>query len=196
MARYTLMYGWLLIPYSFEGLRGLSWRWLWAESRKSFASIVLLVLLWQGGIIVGAHYGPPTIANELSSVSPTLPLDIELRNLVRWLRAHRTPNDAAIFDDFNYEAINIIRYSGVPSSQSFRVPYLMDSALLEKQLRDFVARERPRLLVYSPRGQLRSIWSLDDREEINFYKLNVRLRRRWQDRDWRVYEIEYFVEVK
>jgi 4-amino-4-deoxy-L-arabinose transferase-like glycosyltransferase len=196
MARYTLMYGWLLISYGFEGLRGLSSRWQWSESRKSFAGVLLFVLLWQAGIIAGAHYGPPSIADKLSSVSPTLPLDVELRNLVRWLRTRRTPKDAVIFDDFNYEAINIIRYVGIPSSRSFRVPYLVDAALVERQLADFVARERPRLLVYSPRGQLRSIWSLDDREEINFDKLNMRLRCRWQERDWRVYEIEYFVEGK
>jgi hypothetical protein len=191
MARYTLMYSWLLIPFAFEGLRALSSRWPWLENRETIAGVVIFFLVWQAGIVVGANYGPPRIADRLASVSPTLPLSVELRNLVRWLDTNRAPQDALIFDDFNYEAIDVIRYAHIPSSKYFRVPYSVDPTLVEKQVREFIASQHPRFLVYSPRGLLRSIWPGDTAEEPNLEKLDLQLYRRWQQGDWEVYEIRY-----
>jgi hypothetical protein len=191
MARYTLVYSWLLIPFAFEALQSLSLRWPWSGNRKTFASVILFFLIWQAGIIVGAQYGPPAIADKLASVSPTLPLSVELRSLVLWLRTNRTPQDALIFDDFNYEAMDVIRYAHIPSSKYFQVPYLVDPTVVEKQVVDFVESQHPRFLVYSPSGLLRRIWPLDGQTEIDLAKPRVRLKERWQQHDWEVYEIEY-----
>jgi 4-amino-4-deoxy-L-arabinose transferase-like glycosyltransferase len=191
MARYTLVYSWLLIPFAFEALQSSSLRWPWLGSRKAFAGITLFFLVWQAGTIVGAQYGPPTIADKLSSVSPTLPLSVELRSLVLWLRTNRTPEDAVIIDDFNYEASDVIRYARIPQTQYYRVPYLVSSSLVQKQVQEFLANKHPRFLVFSPQGQLGSVWALDKSSDIQFDHSDARLDRRWQQGSWEIFEIRY-----
>jgi 4-amino-4-deoxy-L-arabinose transferase-like glycosyltransferase len=190
MARYTLMYSWLLIPYAFYELRALSSRWPWVSSRATFAGLLMFFLLWQAGIVAGAYYGPAKLADKLSSVSPTLPLSVELRHLVRWLVAHRAPDEAVIFDDFNYEASDVIRFARIPSSEYFQVPYQVDPATVQEELRDFVVNRRPRFLVYSPSGLLRGIWSIDRPGRI-LDDSSIALSREWQEGNWQVYRISY-----
>ena len=191
MARFTLMYSWLLIPYAFVGLSALSQRSLRVGSRAAFASVLLFFLLWQVGTTLGAYYGPAGIAARLSSVAPTLPLDPELRDLTRWLQTHRTPNDVVIVDQYNYEAVDITRYSDIPFSQALPVPASLDPFPVEKQVVEFVDRRRPRLLVYCPWGMLGKVWSLGDQEQAELPQLNIRLYRRWRGERYRVYEIEF-----
>jgi 4-amino-4-deoxy-L-arabinose transferase-like glycosyltransferase len=191
MARFTLMYSWLLIPYAFEGLCALSRHWVGAESRAVFGSVLLFFLLWQGGITVGAYYGPAGIAAELSSVAPTLPLDPELRSLTRWLQTQRTSGDVIVVDQYLYEAETIIRYSDIPSSQALAVPVSLDPSPVEKKVIEFLDRRHPRLLVYCPWGMLGRVWSLGDQEQAELPQLNVRLHRRWRGDRYRVYEVEF-----
>ncbi len=190
MARYTLMYSWLLIPYAFEGLRVLSSRWPSMENRKAFAGVLIFFLVWQTGIVLGADYGPPQIADKLSSVSPTLPLAVELRDLVRWLDKHRAMGDAVIFDHFNYEEVDLIRYTRIPASQYFQVPEVMDRPVVETKLKDFLIMRHPGLVVYSPGGLLRDIWPIDNPSR-SFDPSNVVLSRQWQEGNWQVYRISY-----
>jgi 4-amino-4-deoxy-L-arabinose transferase-like glycosyltransferase len=190
MARYTLMYSWLLIPYAFYGLQGLSRRWPWFQTRRTFAGVLSFFLLWQAGIVAGAYYAPPRIADKLSSVSVTLPLDVELRDLIHWLDVHRSPQDALIFDDFNYDAANIIRYTRIPRSDYFEVPYQEDPVIVRTQLCDFIVTRRPRFLVYSPNGLLRHIWPIENPSSI-LKNSSIALRRQWREGDWEVYVATY-----
>ena len=190
MARYTLMYSWLLIPYAFEGLRVLSSRWPSMESRKAFAGVLIFFLVWQTGIVVGADYGPPQIADKLSSISPTLPLAVELRDLVRWLDGHRSMEDAIIFDHFNYEEVDLVRYTHIPASQYFQVPEVMDRPVVQTELKDFLVMRHPDLVVYSPGGLLRDIWPIENPSR-SFDPSNVVLSRQWQEGNWQVYRISY-----
>ncbi len=192
MARYTLLWSWLLIPYAFEGLRRLPGGPPRAGSRRAFAALLLSVLVWQAGIVAGAHYGPGAVADKLSSLSPTLPLRRDLRALTAWLRTQTGPGEAVVVDNFNHEASEVVRIAGIPFSQAFRVPYPADPEVLGRRLAEFVAERRPRLLVYSPRGHLRHVWPIDDRQdEVVLAGLGLRLRRRWEGGAYRVYEIEY-----
>lgn len=195
MARYTLIYSWLLIPFALEGLQGFSLRWPWLGSWKTCAGVVLLFLIWQAGIILGASYGPPGIADKLASVSPTLPLSVELRSLILWLRTYRAPQDAVILDDFNYEATDVIRYAHIPPSQYLQVPYLVNSDAMQRQFKDFIANRHPRFLVYSPKGQLRSVWSIDNNAEIQLDQVDAHLNRLWQQGNWEIFEI-YYTEMR
>ena len=195
MARYTLIYSWLLIPFALEGLQGFSLRWPWLGSWKTCAGVVLLFLIWQAGIIFGASYGPPGIADKLASVSPTLPLSVELRSLILWLRTYRAPQDAVILDDFNYEATDVIRYAHIPPSQYLQVPYLANSDAVQRQFKDFIANRHPRFLVYSPKGQLRSVWSIDNNAEIQLDQVDAHLNRLWQQGNWEIFEI-YYTEMR
>jgi 4-amino-4-deoxy-L-arabinose transferase-like glycosyltransferase len=190
MARYTLMYSWLLIPYAFEGLAVFASKWPWLENWRTFAGVLIFFFVWQAGLVAGAYYGPPKIADKLSSVSPTLPLGVELRDLVRWLDKHRSPGDAVIFDHFNYEATDVIRYARVPSSDYFLTPEVLDPPLVHRELRDFIVSRHPRFLVYSPAGLLRGIWSVDNPSQI-IDNSNLVLSRQWQEGNWQVYRISY-----
>ena len=190
MARYTLMYSWLLIPYGFYALRFFSGRWHRLESRKSFWGTIIFFLVWQAGIIAGAAYGPSKIADKLSSVSPMLPLEVELRDLVHWLDRNRSPQDAVILDHFNYGATDVIRYAGIPAAEYYRVPEVMDVTAVQTELGEFLATRHPRFLVYSPEGLLRDIWLVPDSRPILDNSSAV-LSLEWQEGNWRVYRINY-----
>ena len=188
MARYTLMYSWLLIPFAFDALQLFPSRWPWLAGRKAFAGVLIFFLVWQGGITAGAYYGPPKIADKLSSVSPTLPLEVESRKLVLWLDAHRSPQDAVIFDDFNYGASDLIRYAHIPASEYFQVPYLADPTRVRTELNNFLVTRHPHFLVYSPSGLLRNIWSAENHPLDD---PNVVLSRQWQQGNWEIYSLSY-----
>ena len=191
MARFTLMYSWLLIPYAFEALRVLLERWRVLEPHAVVCSAVVLFLLWQAGSIIGAYYGPPEFASRLSSVAPTLPLDPELRDLTHWLKTHRKSGDQVVVDQYNYEAVDIIRYSNTPFSEALPVTEALDLSTARNQFIDFLDRRRPRLLIYCPKGMLGNLWPLGDQNESAVPELAIRLRRLWRGERYRVYEIEF-----
>lgn len=190
MARYTLMYSWLLFPFALVPLTDLAARWPRATIRKSFAVVLAASLLWQAGVVAGAEIGPPSVADKLSSVSPTLPLDMEIRRIDAWLRTHRKPGQAVIFDDFNYEAVDIIRYSSVPWSDAFQPSYLEGAEKLRSELQEFVTRQRPRYFVYSTNGLLASAWPIRGSSLETLPGHGV-LHLRLKEGDWRIYEISY-----
>ena len=191
MARFTLMYSWLLIPYAFEGLRLISERWRVLRMRVLPGSAVVFFLLWQVGIAAGAYYAPPEIASRLSSVAPTLPLDPELRNLTHWLKTHRKPGEVIVVDQYNYEAVDITRYSDIPFSETLPVRESLDLPPIRQEVMEFIKQRRPHLLVYCPWGILGSLWPIEDQNETALPELNIRLRRLWQGRRYRVYEVDF-----
>lgn len=195
-ARYTLMYSWLLIPYAFEGLRRLSERWQLLRSPKAYVSVIAFMVCWQLGILLGAQYAPDAIADRLAIVSPDLPLPCELRRLTAWLRANTTAADMIIVDEFHYQANDIVRYSHIPFSRVFQVPYRVDPAMWKERLSNFMESQRPRLLVYSRYGQIDAVFPISDREFVNLAQPRAQLRRIWKDKYWRVYQISYIQDME
>jgi hypothetical protein len=195
-ARYTLVYSWLLIPFAFEGLSWLVRRWTWADSRRAYAGLMGFFLLWQGVIIAGGLYGPPTMADRLGPMSPLLLPHDEIRHLTRWLKEHANDSNALIFDEFNYESGMIIQFAGINPSQAFQVrgPEYSDRsrrASLAARVRDFIRERRPRFAVCSPYGPIGELWSVDDHDEVSLPALEMSLRLQWQGAHWRVYRIDY-----
>jgi 4-amino-4-deoxy-L-arabinose transferase-like glycosyltransferase len=192
MARFTLMYSWLLIPFAFDGLFRLAQRWPDLASRFALSSTLLFFLLWQVGTTLGAYFAPPAIAAKLSSVAATLPLDPELRNLTRWLQINRKPGEAVVVDQYLFEAVDIARYSGIPFSEFLAAPVPPDGSLSDLKVVEFISQRHPRFLVYCPSGMLGRVWSLGDREETKLPPLpQLELHRLWQGERYRVYEIEF-----
>ena len=187
-ARYTLMYSWLLIPFAFVALRFLAERWPSLRSDKTLRLTLGFFVLWQGGLLAGAHFGPRAVADRLSVMVPTLPLPVELRDLTEWLRQHRKPGESVVVDQFHFDADDIVRSSKTPTSDVFRVAR---TGIDEESLKDFFTKRRPKLLVYSPKGQLGKSWSLENQEYISLPRFGLRLRRLWEGPTYRVYEIEY-----
>jgi hypothetical protein len=191
MARYTLSYSWLLIPYAVEGLRWLSLKWDWLANRRTFSGLLAFSLFWQVGVVAGAHYGSGVIADKLSSVSPTLPLTLDLRGVTGWLKANVSRGNTVIVDDRNCEGSAIIRYSGIVASQAFLVPCRPDGELDSNELGSFIRNRGPSVLVYSPIGELPKLWRLDAETHVEFGGVQMRLRLLWKSNNYRVYHIEY-----
>jgi 4-amino-4-deoxy-L-arabinose transferase-like glycosyltransferase len=189
MARFTLMYSWLFIPFSFVALFDLSKRWPVIATRTGLIAGLVLFLLWQAAVTVGAYYAPPAVAARLSSVAVTLPLDPELRNLTSWMKTHRSPGESVIVDEYLYEASDIIRYSHIPFSEALSAPVPWDGPASEAKVAEFIRERRPRFLVYCPSGMLGEAWSLGDEKQLVLLKLNIRLTRRWKGEHYSVYEI-------
>jgi len=190
MARYTLIYSWLLFPFAFEALRLLSRRWREQSVRKAFLSVAVLTLAWEAGIVLGAHRLPATVADKLAVVSPTLPLPSEIRGLTGWLKAHTASTDSIIVDEFNYESGDIARFSAIPQSRAFCVPRRGSGGEIDRLISDFVNTRHPRLLVYCERGVLGTLWKLSDADEAEVPALGLRLRKLWEGQSYRVYVIE------
>lgn len=191
MARFTLMYDWLIFPFAIEGLLMLSKFWPTLVTRPAVTGLFAFSLLWQGGVTLGAYEGPQAIAAPLASVTVTLPLDPELRNLTGWLKAHRMQNEMIVVDQYNFEAVDITRYSGISLSRALAVPESVDPRSVESQVVDFVKANRPQMLVYCPEGILGTVWSLGEGDYVDVPRLKAHLRLRWQGDRYRVYDIEY-----
>jgi hypothetical protein len=191
MARYTLMYSWLLLPLAFKGLEILGRRWAVFSKTGTFAAVLLFVLAWQVGIVLGAKYAPERIADKLAVMAPTLPLPVDLQKVVDEVKTYRKEGDAIIVDNFQYEATDIIRFSGIPRADALRVPYRRDNATIEASLRAFLETRQPRLLVYTPKGPLGRFLKLGDEESVTLPEYGMRVRRLWKGSHYALYEIDY-----
>ncbi len=193
MARYTLMYSWLLIMLSFYGLERIGAKWSPASARAALAFTVATFVIWQAALVVGAEYAPCRIADRLGSVSPTLPLRCELRQAIVWLDTHLSNADAVVVDDLAYESTDFIRFSKVGSLTNFRMPYLAeDTSPVLSELGSFVQTNHPGVLIYSPKGLLGRTWRLPEGEtQPAVSGLDVQLCQLWQNDDYRIYQIRY-----
>lgn len=192
-ARYTLLYSWLLIPFAFEGLRWLA-RWRdWLGSRATFSTVVIFFLLWQVGIVLGAAYAPPVVADRLGGMSPALPLQHEMRGLTDWLLQNHQASTAVVLDDFNWDSSSISRFAHLDRDVTFHVTaqYYADRALLKQELESFVRSRHPGLLVCSPYGPIGGMWSVDDHLQLELESLGLHLQLLWRGEHWRVYAISY-----
>jgi hypothetical protein len=192
-ARYTLIYGWLWIPFAFQALQLLGRNWNSRRVRNGFLALALFFLFWQTGIAVTAEYGPCTWGDKLGRLSPLLPFPCHLRELMAWMEPHAAPQDGVVVDNFNYEADDIARFA-VPGRKVFKLPFASDNdSLLRRDIAEFVRSEHPRFVVYSAAGQLGRMWSLSDRPdlEVNVDGNELSLHRLWENADYRVYQVRY-----
>ena len=192
-ARYTLLYSWLLIPFAFDGLRSLVQRWPRLAPRSAFAGVVVFFVLWQAGIVLGASYARPAIADRLAQMSPTLPLHHEMRELTHWILTNH-PSGPLILDDYNWDSSAVSRITHLKPSETFliRAEHYADQAVLRQELEKFMAAHHPEVLVAAPRGPIGTMWSVDNREQLEVEDMGIRLQRKWKSENWRVYDIVYF----
>lgn len=192
-ARYTLLYSWLLIPFAFEGLRWMSKRQPWAASRAVFAGVIVFFVLWQAGIIVGASYAPPSMADRLGVMSPTLPLHHEMRGLTNWLKSNSSSYHAVVLDDFNWESSAISRFGKLDPAKTLGITAqdYDDPSRVRTELAQFVSQRHPDLLICSPYGLIGKAWSVDDQKTVAVEDLGILLDLKWQGERWRIYTISY-----
>jgi 4-amino-4-deoxy-L-arabinose transferase-like glycosyltransferase len=196
MARYTLLYSWLLIPPALKALDSCAGPRTWLTKAKTFQIAVLSMVVWQVATTLGAYTAPERIADKLAVVVPGLPPRTEIRELSNWLKAQNPEGKTVIVDQFNYEAVEITRSLSLSESQALVVPANLSQAKVDQALADFVTRAHPRLLIYSPRGLLGNMLKLRDDESAEWPRYQMRLRMLWRGNDYRVYDIEYSGEGK
>jgi len=194
-ARYTLLYSWLLFPFALEGLRWLGEWWDWIRPRSAIVALVVFFLLWEAGIIVGAAYARPTVADRLSVLSPTVPLHHEMRGLTNWLLQNHSTSTPVILDEFNWDSPNIARFAHLDSAVTFHVTqaHYSDRALMKRDLEQFVKTRHPVFLICSPYGPIGSMWSVDDLQQLSVIvqDQSLQLHLEWQGQFWRVYSLTY-----
>jgi 4-amino-4-deoxy-L-arabinose transferase-like glycosyltransferase len=193
MARYTLMYSWLFIVLGFYAIETFAASTSFLPSRTAVWLTVVTFVVWQVALVVGAEYAPCRIADKLGGVAATVPLRCELQQAISWLDAHISPTDSVIVDDLQYESTDIVRFSKVGSVKYFRVPYMADDTeALQRDLTAFVQANHPRLVVYSPKGQLGRIWRLRAGQgQQSAPGITFPLCQIWQNDEYRVYRITY-----
>jgi hypothetical protein len=192
-ARYTLLYSWLLIPFAFEALRWISTRWRGAASRAAFSAVIVFFVMWQAGIMLGAVYAPPSVADRLSALSPTQPLHHEMRGLTGWLKSNSSSYDTVILDDFNWGSPAVSRFGKLDPQKTFEISAedYTNPAALKAKLAQFVNQRHPNVLICSPYGPIGRAWSIDDRKTAVVEDLGIQLDLRWQGEYWRIYTIRY-----
>jgi len=191
-ARYTLLYSWLLFPFAFKALRWLANHPRRAEFSAAASGTVIFFLLWQVGIVVGATYAHPVIADRLGVMSPTIPLPHEMRGLIHWLVENKPGSSAIILDDFNWQSSTMIsHFVPLDPSRTFRVTprYYSNRDLLRRDLDEFAEARQPVLCVCSPYGPIGMMWSVRDAQDVNVEYPAIHLHVLWRGEHWRVYSI-------
>ncbi|HTZ95299.1 MAG TPA: glycosyltransferase family 39 protein [Terriglobales bacterium] len=192
-ARYTLLYSWLFIPFAYESLCRLSKRWRWIAGRAAFAGVAAFFVIWQAGIILGAKYAPPVVADRLGVMSPLVPLGHELRALTDWLKLNVHTGKAIVLDDFNWDSPAIARFGNLDgeSTLEIRQQDYADRLFLKATLNQFIATRRPGIVICSPYGPIGEIWKVDSQTQISIGNPAMMLDLQWQSEHWRIYKISY-----
>lgn len=192
-ARYTLLYSWLLIPFAFEAVRWIYQRRPAASSRVAFSAVIGFFVLWQAGIMLGAVYAPPSMADRLGVLSPTQPLHHEMRGLTGWLTANSSSHDTLILDDFNWGSSTVSRFAKLDPTRTFEISPedYVNPAPLKARLARFVNERHPNILICSPYGPIGKAWSINSQKTMVVEDLGIQLDLRWQGEYWRIYNISY-----
>jgi len=188
-AKYTLVYNWLFFPLAFFGLERIAVHRVF-NKRSAGAAVIVFFFAWQAAIALGALWAPPVIGDRLAVMSPLLPPRAEIRDLVAWLKIHRADSDAVILDEFNYEGIDVARFSGIDANAAFiaKMDQYRDPELARK-ISDFTISRNPRWLICSPDGPIGRALLLDSDTKSRRLFENFRIERQWQGPHWLVFAI-------
>ena len=189
LARYILMYIWLLIPFAFEGMRSSVGRQFFKWSRNGLVILFIVFLFWQLGVTAVGQFGPCSM-DRLGTVSPILPFRCGLRHMIAWIDNHPINGRSIILDNVDYEPSEIVRFAHLEPSAVFIVPA---GPVNLESLAQFVKQQHPQLLIYTPRGHLGRMLPLPDSGEavLETTQLDLRLHRLWSagPADYRIYEV-------
>jgi hypothetical protein len=190
MARFTLMYSWIFVPFAFCALQDVWARHrAWPSLDSAVAVLVGTGLAWQMAVTAGAYLAPTAIAAKLTSVAVTLPGDPDLLEPARWLKDH-ADGKAVMVDEFNFGARGIQREAGLSFSNTF-VPGAFDPPeTVAAQAIQFIHERRPAFLLYHPRGALGLAWKLGDGDSASLGGEAIHLKKAWSGREYRIYRIE------
>ena len=188
LARYTITLGALLTivaGYGFE----LTCQRL-APQRRTLARVVVIALLGLNSIaiLLGSEI-PNRFADRLASISPRLRYQAHVADVAEYLRAQMGPNDGVAVDGYRVESDIVAAAAGLPIAAGNRT-YLADSKNAIT-VRDYIAAEHPRFLVYADQGKFHDSLVLPagcgGTQQID----GVNFRCTFTGQVYRVYELSY-----
>jgi hypothetical protein len=188
VARYTLTMGTLLAIFAGFGFE-LFCRKL-AFGRIKLAIIGIVALLSANSLAVLAMSEVPNrYADKFASVSPRLRYPNRIAEVGAYLRAHMSPKDAVVIDDYNEESNILADASGLPVISGERA--YLQSAKNAIDARQYIDEMHPRFLVYSDVGTLQTSLFLPKSCNDESGVSGVQFRCIFANHFYRVYELTY-----
>ena len=153
MSRYTLTLGTTAAVLSGYGcmllLSGCSERLKGA----AFAAMIFALIL-NASAVLFLSARPNRFSAKMASLSPVLRYPAPVAGVGHFLRGRLGPQDAVVIDDYNVESNVIANASGLPLLPGKRV--FLASKKNDISVNEYIQQERPRFLVYSDEGTLKS----------------------------------------
>jgi len=188
VARYSISLGTLLAVLSGFGFERFSQR-IWPnQMRRAFLIVVALVFI-NAGLVLAASEIPNPASDKFASISPKLRFPRRISDVGNYLRAHSSPNDKIVIDNYNYESDVLADAAGLPIF--YRDRAYLASSRNDMTAAEYIAANHPRFLVYSDRGVFREWLQLSADCSQSAAVDGVQYRCVHANREYRVYELTY-----
>jgi hypothetical protein len=115
--------------------------------------LVIAFLVANLGIVFFLSERPNRFSEKVASVSPRLRYPSHILGVANYLRTNMGAEDAIVIDNYNEESNVIGQASALPLNPGKRA-FLANNSY-DETVDQYIARERPRFVVYSDQGTLR-----------------------------------------
>lgn len=188
VARYSLIPGAMLAVISGDGLQQICQRILPGRVKTARAAVIIFLSINLIAILALSEL-PIEVADKFASISPRLRTVRRIGEVGAYLRKNMREQDALVVDDFNHESDSIADAAGLPILPGSRA-YLM-GVKNDITVSEYINRERPRFLVYSDQGILRSTLTLPDDCGRSINVGDIEFQCDYSNPIYRVYELSY-----
>jgi 4-amino-4-deoxy-L-arabinose transferase-like glycosyltransferase len=152
MARYTMTLGAMLAVIAGFGCERLCAKFMPGRLRLAYG-LVIAFLVANLGIVFFLSERPNRFSEKVASVSPRLRYPSHILGVANYLRTNMGAEDAIVIDNYNEESNVIGQASALPLNPGKRA-FLANNSY-DETVDQYIARERPRFVVYSDQGTLR-----------------------------------------
>lgn len=188
MARYSLTLGALLAIVAGFGLQKICIHF-WPRRLLAAEGTVILLLLLNLTLVFVMSERHTRYADKFAPLSPRLRYSRRIAEVGRYLKSHMQAGDKIVIDDYNVESNLVAQAAGLPVLP--RNQAYLASAKNEVGVREYIASQRPRFLVYSDEGTLRQTLALPPGCLAPVSIDGIRFACEFSTRIYRVYEMSY-----
>lgn len=188
MARYSLTLGTFLSIVAGVGLEAICDRVTFPKRRIVMASILAFLATNFLFVLLMSEVRNP-LSDKFASLSPRLRYPTRVAQVGQYLRTHMSASDAVVIDNYNAESNVVADAAGFPAPPGDRA-YLAN-AKNSVTVRDYVANQKPRFLVYSDRGTLFRLLTVPPGCSGTSTIDGITFRCVFSNEIYRVYELNY-----
>jgi hypothetical protein len=188
MARYSLTLGTLMAIVAGFGLQQICIRF-WSRRLLAVEGAIVLLLLLNLAFVFVMSEMPTHYADKFAPLSPRLRYSRRIAEVGKYLKSHMQPGDKFVIDDYNVESNLVAQAAGLPVLP--RNQAYLASAKNDVAVREYIANQRPRFLVYSDEGTLRQTLALPPGCLDPVTVDGVRFACAFSTQIYRVYELSY-----